>query len=145
MAVVYGRWSLTRGGRTWRFDCINSGGSRPSDKGGGGGAGHPDHEIRRGRRQKIFPPFGPQFGLKIRGGAEPPGPLPWIRHRFQSRSQGSLLPVPREPGNEAGLIHDSQFTIFCSYLNFLSPPIPQPATPHFYFSSICKTSNEYFF
>ena len=22
MAVGYGRWSLTRGGRTWRFNCI---------------------------------------------------------------------------------------------------------------------------
>ena len=27
--------------------------------------------------KKFF--FGPQFGLKIRGGG-PPGPLPWIRH-----------------------------------------------------------------
>ena len=33
-----------------------SGGSRSSDKGGGGGGG-------------IFRPFGPQSGLKIRGGA----------------------------------------------------------------------------
>ena len=85
MAVVYGRWSLTKGGRTWRFDCINSGGSRPSDK--GGGAGHPDHEIRRGRRQKIFPPFGPQFGLKIRGGGlSPLGPFPG------SATDSSLVP-----------------------------------------------------
>ena len=22
LAVAYGRWSFTRGGRTWRFDCI---------------------------------------------------------------------------------------------------------------------------
>ena len=72
LAVVYGRWSLTKGGRTWRFDCINSGGSRPSDKGGGGG--HSDPEIRRGRRQNVFPPFGPQFGLKIRGGWAPRAP-----------------------------------------------------------------------
>ena len=39
---------------------------------GGGGAGHPDPDIRGGR---CFP-FGSQFGLKIRGA---PGPLPWIR------------------------------------------------------------------
>ena len=24
--------------------------------------------------------FGPQFGLKIRQGGRPPGPLPWFRH-----------------------------------------------------------------
>ena len=53
--------------------------SRPSDK-------------RRGRSsrpwdnggpvlpKKFFRLFGPQFGPKIRGGAGPPGPLPWIRH-----------------------------------------------------------------
>ena len=28
-------------------------------------------------KKKTFQPFGPQFGLKIRGGARP---LPWIRH-----------------------------------------------------------------
>ena len=46
-------------------------------KGGGG-------ERRKGRAQsqkKLFRPFGPQFGLKIRGGGgRPPGPLPWIGH-----------------------------------------------------------------
>ena len=36
-----------------------------------GGPGHPDPEIREGGgvegwSQKFFPPFGPQFGLKIR-------------------------------------------------------------------------------
>ena len=41
----------------------NSGGSRPSDKGGRGGRGSP---------KKFFRPFRPQFGLKIRGR----GPLP---------------------------------------------------------------------
>ena len=57
-----------------------SGGSSPSDKGGGdwgwgGVPGHPDPEIRRGLVLRfIFRPFGPQFGLKIRGGASPPGP-----------------------------------------------------------------------
>ena len=49
--------------------CPHSGGSRPSDKGGGGG---------RGRTQKkFFWPLGPQSGLKIwGGGAGPPGPSP---------------------------------------------------------------------
>ena len=45
---------------------------------GGGGGGHPDPEIRGGRRRSqktIFQPFGLQFGLKIRGG-RPPGALP---------------------------------------------------------------------
>ena len=54
--------------------------SRPSDKGvggGGGGCGHPDPEIGGRWSQKNF--FGPQFGLKLRG-----GPLPWIRHFNQS-------------------------------------------------------------
>ena len=38
------------------------------------------YEIMGRRSQKnFFRPFGPQFGLKIRGGG-PPGPLPWIRH-----------------------------------------------------------------
>ena len=51
---------------------------RPSDRGGGG---HPDPDIRRGGLKKIFSrPFGPQFGLKLRGEPGPPEPLPWIRH-----------------------------------------------------------------
>ena len=37
--------------------------------GGGGGGG--------GSKKRFFPPFGPQFGLKIMG---EPEPLPWIRH-----------------------------------------------------------------
>ena len=46
-----------------------SAGSRPLDK---GGAGHPDPQIRRGAvSKKLFLPFGPQFGLKIRGGPSP--------------------------------------------------------------------------
>ena len=59
-----------------------SGGSRPSDKRGGGGAGHPDTEIIGGRLglKKTFSPFGPQFGLIISGEPGPPGPLPWTRH-----------------------------------------------------------------
>ena len=46
--------------------ALTSGGSRPSDKGGGGGAGG-------GQPQKFFlRPFGPHFGLKIRGAGHPP-------------------------------------------------------------------------
>ena len=50
----------------------------PSDKGGGGIRGYPDPEIRRGAvLKKQFRPFG----LKVREGDGPPGPLPWIHHR----------------------------------------------------------------
>ena len=31
-------------------------------------------------KANFFRPFGPQFGLKIRGEGGSPGPLPWIRH-----------------------------------------------------------------
>ena len=57
------------------------GGSRPSDKGNGGG--HPDPKISEaggggggGGVQKFFRPFRPQFGLKLRGRAGAPEPLP---------------------------------------------------------------------
>ena len=41
----------------------------------GGGGGHPDPEIRGGGglKKNFFWPFGPQFGLKNKGG---PGPSP---------------------------------------------------------------------
>ena len=53
-----------------------SGGSRPSDKAGGGGGeggGQPDPEISGGPglQKKFFLLFGPHFGLKIRGGGLP--------------------------------------------------------------------------
>ena len=41
---------------------------------GGGGGGHPDPEIRgggAGLKKKFFRPFGPHFGLQIRGEAGP--------------------------------------------------------------------------
>ena len=53
---------------------VCSGRSRHSDKGGGGGGGHPDPEIRGGGLKKKFPPFRPQFGLKIRGRVGPRAP-----------------------------------------------------------------------
>ena len=41
-----------------------------------GEGGHPDPEIRGGGGfKKFFPPLGPQFGLKIRGGRTPRAPL----------------------------------------------------------------------
>ena len=42
------------------------------------GGGHPEIRGMPGLNKKNFRPFGPQFGLKIRGGrgAGPPGPLP---------------------------------------------------------------------
>ena len=58
-------------------------------RGGGGrvGDGHLDPEIGGpGLKKKKSRPFGPQFGLKIRGeggggrAGGPPGPLSWIRH-----------------------------------------------------------------
>ena len=97
-ARVYGRYppdsslncrhiALNKVLHTWRVGSAL--GSNPvaypdlQIKGGGEGrGGHPDVEIRgRGQSQKsfFFRPFGPQFGLKIRGKG-PPGPLSWIRH-----------------------------------------------------------------
>ena len=50
--------------------------SRPSDN---GKPGHPDPEKKNGRgggsQKKCFQPFGPQFGLKIRGWGG--GQVPW--------------------------------------------------------------------
>ena len=57
-----------------------SGGSRPWDKGGGGRVSSRPWDKGGGSvSKKFFWPFGPQFGLKIRGGW-PPGPLLWIHH-----------------------------------------------------------------
>ena len=46
------------------------------------GPGHPDPEIRVGGRfpKKIFPALRASFWSKNKGGAGPPGPLPWIHH-----------------------------------------------------------------
>ena len=44
-----------------------------------GRGGHPDPEIRGGGgglKKNLFRPFGPQFGLKIRGAGGPPGTSP---------------------------------------------------------------------
>ena len=69
---------LQRVMRSWGTSI--SGGSRPPDRGGGGGS---SIFLDKGRAQSskfFFRPFGPQFGVIIRGGTGPPGPLPWIRH-----------------------------------------------------------------
>ena len=44
--------------------------------GGGGRGGHPDPEIRGrpGHKKIFFRPFGPQFGLKLRGSPPPRDP-----------------------------------------------------------------------
>ena len=43
----------------------------------GGGGSHPDPEMRgRAVSKKNVQPFRPQFGLKIKEGAGPPGPSP---------------------------------------------------------------------
>ena len=48
--------------------AYHSGGSRPSNKGEGGGHSDPEIRGRGGRSPKnFFRPFGPQFDLKIRG------------------------------------------------------------------------------
>ena len=62
-----------------RLDIEVSGRSRPSDKGGGGRSSRPWDKGESGLPKKFFRPFGPHFGLKIKGGG-PPGPLPLIRH-----------------------------------------------------------------
>ena len=75
-----------------------SGGSRPSNKEGGGGNGEPDHpdpDIKwggGGSLQKIFfRPFGPEIGLKIRGARAPPLDPPLL---FTITSTTPSLPNP---------------------------------------------------
>ena len=58
------------------FSVKTSGRSRPSDKGGGEGGAVIQTLTKRGARyqKKFFQPFGPQFGLKKKGGPAPPPP-----------------------------------------------------------------------
>ena len=88
-------------GRNRRSYVSTSGGSRPSDNGGGGGGGRdPDPEIRGGGgggglHKQFFRPFGPQFGLKLRGG----GALPWIPYcRTEALSDVVRVPAQKLSG-----------------------------------------------
>ena len=73
-------------------------------RGGGGGGSHPDPEIRGGSglKKKIFPPFGPLFGLKLTGRPGSPGSLPWIRQCYsrslyltlKKLSGRTIIPLP---------------------------------------------------
>ena len=69
--------------------------SRPSDKGGEGG-GHPEPEIRGVLKETFFAPFGPHFGLKIRGDPSPPGPFPGSA--TPSKGSVSNRSSPSRPG-----------------------------------------------
>ena len=74
-----------------------SGGSRPSNKEGGGGDGEPDHpdpDIKWGGgslQKNFFRPFGPEIGLKIRGARAPPLDPPLL---FTITSTTPSLPNP---------------------------------------------------
>ena len=65
-------------------------------RGQGGGAGHPKPEIREGRSpKKLFRPFGPQFGLKMRGLGRvfpSPGAATWCKKgTWESRLQQTWI------------------------------------------------------
>ena len=63
--------------------------------GGGGGGRDPDPEIRGGAvgglHKQFFRPFGPQFGLKLRGG----GALPWIPY-CRTEALSDVVRVPAQ-------------------------------------------------
>ena len=66
--------------RTHKLRSLNSGGSRPSDKGRGGGiGGHPDPEMRVGGgavSKKIFSALRASFWSKNKGGPGQPSSSP---------------------------------------------------------------------
>ena len=66
--------------KTRELTCVNTV-ADPDLQITGGRSSRPWDEARAVLKKYIFRPFGPQFGLEIRGGGVgPPGPLPWIRH-----------------------------------------------------------------
>ena len=72
-------------------------GSRPSDKGGGGGGTGPPEGMDLGSK-KVFRPFGPQFGLNVRGGGV--GRPPWapsldLPLHFSFRYHHTIAVCPR--------------------------------------------------
>ena len=64
------------GGKSSRTAGRNQPVADPDLQIGGRGGGHPDPEIRGkpGLKKIFFRPYGPQFGLKIRGGGGGGGP-----------------------------------------------------------------------
>ena len=85
-SYIYINWqrfhikSMYRSWNTWKvmhftfqasIACVDSDRSRPSDRGGGWGRSpRPwDKGGGGGLKQKLFRPFGPQFGPKVTGGA----------------------------------------------------------------------------
>ena len=86
-------------------------------------------QIRGEEGGGLFRLFGPQFGLKIRGGgASPPGPLTWIRHGqlFKVRSDIVL--------NWGGGIYDSTYSVMVR----VEPPLTR-RPPLFKGHSFCQT------
>lgn len=80
---IYHNWSFVEVNQTSDAQSLNhnSGGSRPSDKGGMGVGDHPHPEIRGGPGVKKKKKFCPYFVLKIKGvGDGPFGLLSCIRH-----------------------------------------------------------------
>ena len=79
--------------------------------GGDGRGGHPNHEITRGagiQKKRFFRPFGPQFGLKIRGNGTPPldPPLDWFTvTRICERWRKFIVyePITNESSSRAGV------------------------------------------
>ena len=79
-----GKSSRTAGRNQWRIQTRGVG-------------GHPDPEIRGkpGFKKFFFRPYGPQFGLKLRGkGDGSPGLLPWICHWKHEVAQNTYIPTP---------------------------------------------------
>ena len=70
-------------------------------KGGGGGgwSSRPLDKEGGAVSKKIFRPFGPPFGLKIRGDPRSPGPLPWTWHSEFPHYLPRRLGEGRQSGN----------------------------------------------
>ena len=87
---------MVGGGGSSRIAGRNQPVADPDLQIGGRGGGHPDPEIRGkpGLKKIFFRPYGPQFGLKIRGGVGPPGLLPWICYWKHDVAQNTYIPTP---------------------------------------------------
>ena len=116
----------------WRIQIFKiTGGrrsSRPWDRGGGGGAG---------LQKRFFPPFGPQFGIKIRGRRDPAPSCPSpgsaaAPNPLMSYFDISCNPPPPKNAN------------FPPY-NALGTYSPPPATPKKNVSGMSKITLRIFF